>query len=189
MLEIDTKLLTTYHPQIDGQTERMNQDLEQYLRMFIDHQQEQWSDWLVIVLHYQKIFCRNVAWDTNYNPGFHYWNPLQRPPISPRHNLDPRLGTSIRQWPSCHMPGKHIPQEARLMSQHQDSQIQTINVEALEIRGSEIGMQDNFDLEWTQTNMIPRQQIKSLPVTSDPITTGLSQETDMLLDDNCIADV
>ena len=75
------------------------------------------------------------------------------------------------------------------MSQHQDSQIQTINVEALEIRGSEIGMQDNFDLEWTQTNMIPRQQIKSLPVTSDPITTGLSQETDMLLDDNCIADV
>jgi len=24
----------------------MNQDLEQYLRMFIDHQQEQWLDWL-----------------------------------------------------------------------------------------------------------------------------------------------
>ena len=26
----------------------MNQDLEQYLRMFIDHQQKQWPDWLVI---------------------------------------------------------------------------------------------------------------------------------------------
>ena len=25
----------------------MNQDLEQYLRMFIDYQQEQWPDWLV----------------------------------------------------------------------------------------------------------------------------------------------
>jgi len=24
----------------------MNQDLEQYLRIFIDHQQEQWPDWL-----------------------------------------------------------------------------------------------------------------------------------------------
>jgi len=37
MLEIDTKLSMAYHPQMDGQTERMNQDLEQYLRMFINH--------------------------------------------------------------------------------------------------------------------------------------------------------
>ena len=36
--------------------------------------------------------------------------------------------------------------------------------------------------------MTPRQQIKSLSVTSDPITAGLSQETDMLPDDNHIAD-
>ena len=28
MLEIDTKLLTAYHPWTDGQTERMIQDLE-----------------------------------------------------------------------------------------------------------------------------------------------------------------
>ena len=41
MLGIDMKLLTAYYPQTDGQTERMNQDLEQYLRMFIDHRQEQ----------------------------------------------------------------------------------------------------------------------------------------------------
>jgi len=37
MLGIDTKLLMAYYPQTDSQTERMNQDLEQYLRMFIDH--------------------------------------------------------------------------------------------------------------------------------------------------------
>jgi len=37
MLEINTKLLAAYHLQIDSQTERMNQKLEQYLRMFIDH--------------------------------------------------------------------------------------------------------------------------------------------------------
>jgi len=46
MLGIDTKLLMAYHPQTDSQTERINQDLEQYLRMFIDHPQEQWPDWL-----------------------------------------------------------------------------------------------------------------------------------------------
>ena len=36
--------------------------------------------------------------------------------------------------------------------------------------------------------MIPRQQIASLSVTSDPITAGLSQETDTLLDNNHITD-
>ena len=36
--------------------------------------------------------------------------------------------------------------------------------------------------------MIPRQQIKSLLVTSDPITAGLSQETDTPPDNNRIAD-
>jgi len=36
--------------------------------------------------------------------------------------------------------------------------------------------------------MTSKRQIKSLSVASDPITAGLSQETDALLDDNCIAD-
>ena len=46
MLEIKTKLLIAFHPQTDGQTERMNQELEQYLCMFINHRQEQWPEWL-----------------------------------------------------------------------------------------------------------------------------------------------
>jgi len=46
LLGIQIKLSMAYHPQIDGQTERINQELEQYLRVFIDHRQEQWPDWL-----------------------------------------------------------------------------------------------------------------------------------------------
>ena len=46
MLEIKSKLSVAFHSQTDRQTERVNQELEQYLRMFIDHRQEQWPEWL-----------------------------------------------------------------------------------------------------------------------------------------------
>jgi hypothetical protein len=46
LLGIRTKLSTPYHPQTDGQTERTNQELEQYLRIFVNHRQSDWADWL-----------------------------------------------------------------------------------------------------------------------------------------------
>jgi len=46
MLGIKSKLSMAFYPQTDGQTERVNQELEQYLRMFINHRQEQWPEWL-----------------------------------------------------------------------------------------------------------------------------------------------
>jgi len=47
MLGIETKLSMAFHPQTDGQTERMNQELEQYLRLFVEHRQKDWLEWLV----------------------------------------------------------------------------------------------------------------------------------------------
>ena len=49
MLGIEMKLSTVFHPQMDGQTEQMNQELEQYLRFFVDHRQKDWLEWLVSV--------------------------------------------------------------------------------------------------------------------------------------------
>ena len=46
MLEIETNLSTAYHPQTDRQTERTNQELEQYLRMYVDHRQSNWLEQL-----------------------------------------------------------------------------------------------------------------------------------------------
>ena len=44
MLGIETKLSMAFHPQMDGQTEQMNQELEQYLRLFVEHRQRDWPE-------------------------------------------------------------------------------------------------------------------------------------------------
>jgi len=47
MLGIETKLSLAYHPETDRQTERTNQELEQYLRIYVNHRQNNWAKWLV----------------------------------------------------------------------------------------------------------------------------------------------
>ena len=49
MLGIKMKLSTAFHPQMDGQTEQMNQELEQYLQFFIENRQKDWLEWLAAV--------------------------------------------------------------------------------------------------------------------------------------------
>jgi len=65
MLEINSKLSTMFYPQTDGQTERMNQELEQYLRMFINHCQEQWPEWLGTA---EFIYNNKVQTSTKVSP-------------------------------------------------------------------------------------------------------------------------
>ena len=46
ILQVEIKLSSAYHPQTDGQTERVNQVLEQYLRCSINYHQDNWVDLL-----------------------------------------------------------------------------------------------------------------------------------------------
>ena len=82
MLGIDTKLATAYYLQTDDQIERMNQDLEQYLRMFINHRQKQQPDWLVTAE-----FAYNNKVQTSTKVSFFRANNRQ----------DPRMGFEIRK--------------------------------------------------------------------------------------------
>jgi len=45
---IDWRMSTAFHPQTDGQTERMNASKEQYLWAFPNHQQDDWVRWLLL---------------------------------------------------------------------------------------------------------------------------------------------
>jgi hypothetical protein len=46
LADVDLCRNTTYHPQLDGQTERVNQCLETYLRCFVHAYLQKWSQWL-----------------------------------------------------------------------------------------------------------------------------------------------
>jgi len=82
MLGIKSKLSTVFHPQTDGQTERVNQELEQYLRMFIDHRQEQWPEWLGTA-------------EFTYNNKAH--SSTRTSPFKTNYGQDPRVGFETRK--------------------------------------------------------------------------------------------
>ena len=82
MLGIESKLSTVFYPKIDGQTERVNQELEQYLRMFINHRQEQWPDWLGTV-------------EFAYNNKVHSSTKILS--FKANYRQDPRIGFEMRR--------------------------------------------------------------------------------------------
>jgi hypothetical protein len=66
-LGVTQNLSTAFHPQTDGQTERTNATLEQYLRCYINYQQDDWVHLLPLAE-----FCYNntVHASTNQTPFF-----------------------------------------------------------------------------------------------------------------------
>ena len=43
------QLSTAYHPQTDGQMERINQEIGMFLRHYMNYQQDDWMNWLATV--------------------------------------------------------------------------------------------------------------------------------------------
>ena len=46
LLGIKMNPSTAYHPQTNGQTEHINQEVEQYLQLFVNYCQNDWVEWL-----------------------------------------------------------------------------------------------------------------------------------------------
>jgi len=82
ILGIKSKLLTAFHLQTDGQTEKVNQELKQYLRMFIDHRQEQWPELLGTA-------------EFAYNNKAH--SSTRMSPFKANYSQDPRMGFEGRK--------------------------------------------------------------------------------------------
>jgi len=102
LLGIQIKLSTAYHPQTDGQKERVNQELEQYLRVFIDHRQEQWLDWLGMV-------------EFAYNNKIH--TTTKTSPFKVNYGQNPRMGFEGRRKGKYEVAGKFVEKMRKIQEE------------------------------------------------------------------------
>lgn len=72
-LNIKSQKSTAFHPQTDGQTERVNQCMEQYLRCYVSYQQDDWYDLLPMAeFAYNSSIHATIKTSPFYaNYGFH----------------------------------------------------------------------------------------------------------------------
>jgi len=79
-LGVTRRLSTAFHPQTDGQTERQNQTMEQYLRAYCNFEQDDWA----------KLACTA---EFAYNDSIHASSGTT--PFRANHGRDPRRAA----WP------------------------------------------------------------------------------------------
>lgn len=77
LYKVNLQLSTAYHPQTDGQTERVNQCLEMYLRCSVQESSKSWKSWLSLA----------ELW---YNSSFH--SALGCSPFKALYGYEPNIG-------------------------------------------------------------------------------------------------
>ena len=85
LLGIEVASSTVYYPQTDGQTEQINQELEQYLQLFINEQQDDWHSLLPLA-------------EFSYNNHVHF--SMQQTPFLLNTGQNPQMGFEPHQAPS-----------------------------------------------------------------------------------------
>ena len=76
--KIKRRMSTAFYPQTDGQTEKQNQTLEHFLRIFINSEQTNWAKILPIAeftymnSHHSSIGCSPFFAMYGYNPEIHW---------------------------------------------------------------------------------------------------------------------
>jgi len=85
LLGIRISSSTAWHPQTDGQMEHVNQELDQFLHLFVNEWQDNWYDLLPIA---------------EFQHNNHVYSAMQQPPFPLDTGRIPRMGFEPRQDPS-----------------------------------------------------------------------------------------
>jgi len=112
-------LTSAYHPETDGQTERQNQTLEQYLRCYCALEQDDWALWVSVA-------------EFAYNDSIHATT--KTTPFRAYHGMNPRSA----DWPNMALGGGESPMGLELASKVLSTQRECRNqIELANIRQKE----------------------------------------------------
>src|SRR5258706_6197675 len=96
--KVQIRLSTAFHPQTDGQTEKLNAVMEQYLRCYINYLQDDWAEWLLCA----EFAANNQASETT---GIS--------PFFANYHYDPKWTEEIEASPAVISPPAASPAAAR----------------------------------------------------------------------------
>jgi len=86
-LSINHRLSTAFHPQTDGQTERQNQTMEQYLRAFCNYEQDNWVELFPLAKFAYNNSLHHPTCMTPFWANYHYHPSIQFKPPKVTSNL------------------------------------------------------------------------------------------------------
>jgi hypothetical protein len=99
-LGIQLSMSTAFHPQADGQTERINAVLEQYLRHFCGFQQDDWAELLPLAEHAYNTAVSETTKMSPFFPNYGYQPETQwiRPAESEANFTNPASEMLLARW-------------------------------------------------------------------------------------------
>jgi hypothetical protein len=95
-LKVDLHFSTAYHPESDGQTERVNQCLEQYLRTMAFQEPKKWSTWLTTAEWWYNS-SYHTAIKTSPFEALYEYKPPQLQEISIADSVSPEAQTTLQE--------------------------------------------------------------------------------------------
>src|SRR5712672_4164980 len=126
LLGIKQNISSAYHPQTDGQSERTNQSLEQYLRLYCGTHQKDWAAWLPLAQYTRNSWPNASTKKSPYELILGY-TPLAHQPSRDTTAI-PDLNTRIQ-----------LIKEAREQAQEALKRMQEAMVKESKFKGFEIG--------------------------------------------------
>ena len=96
-LGVEPRLSTAFHPQTDGQTERMIAVMEQYLGAYVNYLQGDWAEWLPLA----EFSSNNHTSETTATSPFFAnlgYDPADNLTSPPQHHVNPTTSAPVPPW-------------------------------------------------------------------------------------------